>query len=303
MKQIGKRMCMVALVIVCALFAAACNGTTGNEGAENGGKAKGESFAPTDLHEKMFEAKMSSWGEVSSVDDYHAYTNWVVYYDGTVEKYSFYHISGYTDKSVWKMSDAEFAELTELLTGKFQKKQKEVDASDGDGWSMTYFDEAGNPIYSYDGYIYGLETMELIEEIIDYQADKEVTQEEYIYESHEQMLRMSIDSTALDQNENVIQNGEWILYYDGKIETTMQYASEDTIETHEYKMDDAGVQKIQELLEANFVEILNGEESDEMWCFESYNILGDDINFFYGDIKGIDFLEEIREIIYSYCDE
>ena len=69
---------------------------------------------------------------------------------------------GIRKSPVWKLDEEAFLELTKLLNGKFQDEQPEVDASDGEGWSMTYFDGSGNVIHTYDGYTYGLKTMERI---------------------------------------------------------------------------------------------------------------------------------------------
>ncbi len=293
-----KRLWIVVLAMLCAIFAISCKEKAGVETS----KPVAEAFAPSDLHEEMFLATMSCWGEVYALDDYIADTNWKVYYDGTVEKYSFYHISGYTEKSVWKLDEEAFLELTKLLNGKFQDEQPEVDASDGEGWSMTYFDGSGNVIHTYDGYTYGLKTMERIQEIIDDSEGKEVTQEKYVFESQEPMLCMSLMRSGENLSEEDIMSGEWTLYHDGRLESGIRYLSADAYEMKEYQVSEADMQRIQELLKENFMESIQGEEAGDMWCFESFNIRGDDINFFYGDIEGIGFLKEIREILLRYCD-
>ncbi len=185
LEELKKAKYFILSLLLCILFISGCGENSVKEVVTEKITVKESSFAPTDLHEKMFVATQQCWGEVSSMDDYWDNTTWVIYYDGTVESYSLYNISGYTDKSIWKLSDEEFIQLTELLNGQFQKKQKIVDACDGDGWEMKYFDEAGELIHSYDGYIYGLKVMEDIEEMLNNTEGKEITQEAYIPDEDE----------------------------------------------------------------------------------------------------------------------
>ena len=75
-----KRLWIVVLAMLCAIFAISCNEKAGVETS----KPVAEAFAPSDLHEEMFLATMSCWGEVYALDDYNCRYQLEGYYDGTV---------------------------------------------------------------------------------------------------------------------------------------------------------------------------------------------------------------------------
>lgn len=306
-KLMQKKVWVAATVLLSMLLFVACAQTTGNKETNSVKEPKQkqeidkEDMAgerKVDLHEIMFTSKQSNWGEVYSLDDYYCYTTWDVYYDGTVEMYTFYHISGYTDKSIWELSDDEYKELTKLLNGKFQKEYN-VEACDGDNLDMTYFDKKGREIHQFSGYIYGVKALERIQEILNSTEDKEVITEPMSNESSEKMLEISLYATE-SREEGEADFLEWILYHDGRLESNVRFGTEESYESHEYQVSETDFSRIRELLENNFMVQINQEEGEEMWFVNSYNILGDGINGFYGDIDKVDFLAEIRDIFLSY---
>lgn len=137
----------------------------------------GKSYQKGAEHTLMFTAKCSNWGEVSLEEDFWADTQWEVYYDGTVECFDEYNLSGATEPVTWELSDADFETLYRLLDKKFLRYKKGTEACDGAAWSMQYYDADGTEKHSFHGYIYGISALEEIEELI---AKPEAVTEEAI---------------------------------------------------------------------------------------------------------------------------
>lgn len=137
----------------------------------------GKSYRKGTEHSLMFSAKCSNWGEVSLEEDFWADTQWMVYYDGTVECFDEYNLSGATESVTWQLSDSDFETLYRLLDKKFLQYKKGTEACDGAAWSMQYYDADGNEKHSFHGYIYGISALEEIEELI---AKPEDVKEEQI---------------------------------------------------------------------------------------------------------------------------
>ncbi len=294
-----KGICMLCIFILFCFFTMSCGKANNiNKEKKVDGEIKEISTTPSELHEKMFLATRSCWGEVSNTQDYLEDTQWTVYYDGTVEKCEFYHISGYTQKSIWKLNDTEFEQLCKILNKDFQKKIKEVDACDGDGWSMQLYGEDGTVLHSFDGYIYGVDALEKIEVIISNTEDKNITFDEVTLNSTEKMLEMELSYEQ--PNDDNILSKTWKLYYDKTLEIDICYKDEGEIKTENCIITEAEFEKINKLLSENHGQWGQGEEVSDMWCVQSYNVRGEDIDFFYGDIKGTDCLEEIKDILISY---
>lgn len=126
----------------------------------------GRSYQKGTEHTLMFSAKCSNWGEVADDEDFWADTQWKVYYDGTVECFDEYHLSGAAETVTWELSDSDFETLYRLLEKKLSRYTKGTDADDGASWSMCYYDADGTEKHSFEGYIYGISSLEEIEELI-----------------------------------------------------------------------------------------------------------------------------------------
>ena len=110
---------------------------------------------PTQEHVVMLEINSSNWGCNDSSYDYFCGSYWTVYYDGTVEFYNEYNLSGSTDNASWTLEQEELDKLYQLADGKFKRYKEDYDsASDGTGWYMIFYDETGEVEHQFDGYIY-----------------------------------------------------------------------------------------------------------------------------------------------------
>ena len=137
----------------------------------------GKAYRTGTEHSRMLSARCSNWGEESLDDDFWADTQWTVYYDGTVECYDEYNLSGATEIVTWELGDADFEALYRLLDQKFLRYKKGPDACDGTAWSMEYYDADGTQKHSFTGYTYGISVLEEIEELL---AKPETVKEEQI---------------------------------------------------------------------------------------------------------------------------
>ena len=60
------------------------------------------------------------------------------------------------------------SKIINILEEKFNNYSNDYSASDGDTWNLQYYDENGNVIHEFDGYIYG---NKVLEELIDLLQD------------------------------------------------------------------------------------------------------------------------------------
>lgn len=129
-------------------------------------KSKEKVIKKTDQHTKLFTASNDNWGETDISEDYWSSSYWTVYYDGTVEYYEVYNLSGETSHVTWELSHEDYEKLCRNLQGRFLKCDQGVDACDGEGWSMTYYGTDGEKIHNFFGYMYGIPVLEEIVEIL-----------------------------------------------------------------------------------------------------------------------------------------
>jgi hypothetical protein len=122
---------------------------------------------PISEHTVLLTATGMNWGEVSDQEDYLANTSYTVYYDGTVEYYEDYNLSGKKNEDEWDMSDEDLNELYEILNGKFLKYDEDRrSANDGEGWKIRSYDEDQTMIHEFTGYIYSNSTLKKIVKLI-----------------------------------------------------------------------------------------------------------------------------------------
>ena len=87
---------------------------------------------PTSKHTVMLTATSMNWGLVNDQEDYLANKSYTVYYDGAVEYYENYNLSGKKNEDEWEMSDEDINELFKILNGKFLKYDEDYhSARDG----------------------------------------------------------------------------------------------------------------------------------------------------------------------------
>ncbi len=154
---------LLALMFVILIGGIILSAIDNGAGRENKEKA----IEKIDQHTEMFGAKQDNWGLVNNQEDYWSSSCWTVYYDGTVEYYENFNLSGETSHVTWELSDEDYEKLCRNLQGRFLKCTEGVDACDGDAWSMTYYDIHGEKIHSFFGYMYDIPVLEEIVEILD----------------------------------------------------------------------------------------------------------------------------------------
>lgn len=95
-----------------------------------------------------------NWGLVDPSSDYWDSSNWTVYYDGTVEYFTCYNLSGESEPVSWQLSRKDMDWLYRALAWNFRRCPENYNAADGSGWRITWYDEQKNVVHAYNGYIF-----------------------------------------------------------------------------------------------------------------------------------------------------
>lgn len=165
----------------------------------------------------MLSIKHSDWGEVSSEEDYWSHTVYDVYYDGTIIITEEYNLSG-SNIAGGQLSDEDY--ITMYLFGvnaanNDSLSDVNIEASDGDAWSFTFYDEDENAISLYSGYTYGEKQLEDIQDIlIDYENDFDFTP-------------MTDGASGGYEYEFIPERGSWEEAYYDKLKETIAMQEED----------------------------------------------------------------------------
>lgn len=115
----------------------------------------------------MFYAKEENWSCINYSEDEWLYTSWTVYYNGTVEKYDMFNLSGEKNKITYTLSDKSFKKMIKLLNRKFKSIDKGSSAYDGTGWTMIYYSMDNTELHKFEGYIYDIIPLEEIQKILE----------------------------------------------------------------------------------------------------------------------------------------
>lgn len=103
---------------------------------------------PTSEHKIMLEIHYDI-GAPGPIDvEYCTDTYRNIYYDGNVELYSIYTLSGVKDKSSYTLSQNELNELYGTLNGKFRRCKDIPHDLDSDYWYFTFYDENGEEVHA-----------------------------------------------------------------------------------------------------------------------------------------------------------
>lgn len=103
---------------------------------------------------------------MNSEQDYWVATMYTVQYNGTVEKYSTYNLSGQTDTIHSELTIKQYKRLRELLDGDFQSYSCDTNGCDGNAWYIDYYDINEESIHDFFGYVYGHKALEEITDIL-----------------------------------------------------------------------------------------------------------------------------------------
>lgn len=233
-----------------------------------------------DQHTLLLSASQSNNGCVDATSDYRQSNCWKVYYDGTVEYYVYYNLSGSTNTVTWELTDQQFEELVELLQGDFFKYDEDYEsACDGDTWHYTYYGLDGETLHSYNGYNYSVPVLLDISEILDSDVrdQAEIVPVEKV-DSHNIMVDVTYEGKADDQNSDEIISSHWTIYYDGWIESqdTYQIGGKQSIRT--WQLDDYTYGRVVRSLMRCSIEDTNEEPMDgeNCWALTYYDEAGNE---------------------------
>ena len=122
-----------------------------------------------DSDQIAFSASVENWGPFNYGYDYWTGTSYVVYYNGTIEIRNTYSLSGEEVET----GEISYEDLKEIrtLADSFRENESGYDLDfsdycDGSGWSFTTYDTDGSKDPLYSGYIYEIDELESIRNIL-----------------------------------------------------------------------------------------------------------------------------------------
>ena len=192
---------------------------------EDGQPASDEIYEELKSRTVLFSASQNNNSLVGNHEDLYQSYNWTVYYDGSVEYYENYNLSGRTSTVTWELTDNQYERLMELLRGKLLSYDDNYDSScQGDVWHYTYYGLDGTKIHSFNGYNHSASVLLEISEILDSDVREQV--EFSVVEKsdkHKVMFDATYEKYVEDMEEDRVILTHWIVYYDGIIEMQETY--------------------------------------------------------------------------------
>ncbi len=264
---------LMVITLIGGIIVSVIDGVTGGEYIK---KIKGK----TDQHTELFTASQYNWGLVNNQEDYWSSSYWTVYYDGTVEYFEWYNLSGATTHVTWELSDKEYKKLCKNLQGRFLKCDEGVDACDGTGWSMTYYSTDGKSIHNFSGYMYDIPVLEEIVEILDSDMREQAVIEPVEKgNTHNVMLDVTLDNAEENENADELVASHWTVYYDGWVECEEIYQIGGKQSTITWELDDYGYGRLVRELRYNSDMATNEEAvaGEDYWSMTYYEESGDEI--------------------------
>lgn len=234
-----------------------------------------------DQHTVLLSASQSNNGLVSQYEDYYQSNNWEVYYDGTVEYWESYNLSGRTCVVTWELTDEQFDRLIELLQGRFFNYTEDYEsACDGDTWHYTYYNLEGERLHSYNGYNYSVPVLLDISEILDSdKRDEAVIEPVKMSDNHSVLMDVTLDRQVEDENADELLSTHWTFYYDGWVEAQEIYQIGGTQSTKAWKLNDYAYGRIIRELNYHSEDVVNEEkvQDKDYLTMTYYGESGDEI--------------------------
>lgn len=234
-----------------------------------------------DQHTVLLSASQRNNGLVSMDEDYYQSFNWKVYYDGTVEYYESYNLSGRTTTVTWELTNEQFDRLIELLQGSFFNYTEDYEsACDGDTWHYTYYNLEGEKLHSYNGYNYSVPVLLDISEILDSdKRDQAVIEPVEMSDSHNILIDVTWDRQVEDKNADELVSTHWMFYYDGWVEAEEVYQIGGTQSTKTWKLDDYAYGKLIRELNYHSEDTVNEDkvQGEDYLTLTYYEEFGDEI--------------------------
>lgn len=234
-----------------------------------------------DQHTVLLSASQSNNGLVSRDEDYYQSNKWKVYYDGTVEYYETYNLSGRTSTVTWELTDEQFNKLIELLQGSFFNYTEDYDsACDGGTWHYTYYNLEGEKLHSYNGYNYSVPVLLDISEILNSDMrDEAVIEPVEMGDGHSVLMDVVWDRHVEDVNADELVSTHWTIYHDGWIESTETYQIGGTQSTITWRLDDYAygrlVRELKYYSDKKYDEAVTVDE--DYWTMTHYDEYGNEI--------------------------
>lgn len=192
---------------------------------DDGQTAADEIYEKLSSRTVLFSASQNNNSLVGNHEDLYQSCNWTVYYDGSVEYYENYNLSGRTSTVTWELTDNQYERLMELLQGKLLSYDDNYDlACQGDVWHYTYYGFDGIKIHSFNGYNHSASVLLEISEILDSDVREQV--ELSVVEKsdkHMVMFDATYENYVEDMEEDRVILTHWTVYYDGVVEMQETY--------------------------------------------------------------------------------
>ncbi|MBO5390157.1 MAG: hypothetical protein J6A59_18845 [Lachnospiraceae bacterium] len=266
---------------------------------EDGQPASDEIYEELKSRTVLFSASQNNNSLVGNHEDLYQSYNWTVYYDGSVEYYENYNLSGRTSTVTWELTDNQYERLMELLQGKLLSYDDNYDsACQGDVWHYTYYGFDGTKIHSFNGYNHSASVLLEISEILDSDVREQV--ELSVVEKsdkHMVMFDATYENYAEDMEEDRVVFTHWTVYYDGVIEMQETYQCSGKQAVMTWELDDYTYGRL--VRDIKYYSNDNLDEApvdgEDYWTMTYYDEAGDEIY----TAKAVDARDNVFGNIYS----
>ena len=258
-----------------------------------------EIYDKPNFHTVLFSASQNNNSLIGNHEDLYQSYNWTVYYDGSVEYYENYNLSGRTSTVTWELTDNQYERLMELLQGELLNYNDNYDsACEGDVWHYTYYGLDGVEIHSFDGYNHSASVLLEISEILD--SDVREQAELAIVErsnKHIVMFDATYENYVEDSDEDRVVLTHWTVYYDGIVEMQETYQISGKQATITWKLDDYTYGRFVRDIEYYSNDNLDEApvDGEDYWAMTYYDEAGKEIY----TAKAIDARDNVFGNIYS----
>lgn len=120
------------------------------------------------VHEVMLIACESNTSMMYDVSDFHSYSYFAVYYDGTITGYSYYNLTGRLGDFTAQLTPEDYNLIFDFLSDGFINGTYDVkvEAYDGSQWYYQSYDLSGAILHEFYGYTYDIEAYEEVQTIL-----------------------------------------------------------------------------------------------------------------------------------------
>lgn len=236
----------------------------------------------------LLKAIHSNHGETSSEDDYWSSDTYMLYANGKMEITASYNLSGKTNTTIYLNAD-EVSKIAKLIRDQ-KSTPDNLDGCDGSVWNIEHYDEKGNVVVDYNGYIFDGKLQELTT-LLNVAQSNSAPNNAFLTARNS---FVGINETTRKETWFV---GEWTIYYDGKVVYTYNAGDMDAPVTIEKQVDEETIDEIRNLMNKQKDTTSDAVMDAEEWTFNYFDKNGKTLKHFDGTIYDFDNLNSLADIL------